>query len=416
MDVHSVEICESPSRADHMRLSATVSYETERAPGAGSAPPKGHAEEENIWFEVHRDFGAMLTTTGNPWLACLSPLAATLGESLRIDAPVDLILLENVRELLRIWRTWYPHLLESEIHAPTIRGAASLESRTASFFSGGVDSFFTVLRHDAGHGTPRSMGIDDLLFIRGFDLPRSNRTALDTVSDRLGTVADALGKRLVVVEMNLRETRFAEANWSGLTHAAALAAAGLTLERGYGTLLIPSSAGYRDLRSWGSHPLTDPLFSTSGTDVLHDGPAFMRVEKTEYVTGSEVALAALRVCWKSETGDNCGHCNNCYRTMLTLELLGALDRCATFDRGDLDLRQARRIYCSRSFDVRQFGYIRDLAETRGRSDIASAIRASLRGSARLTDRITRVRALRDRRVAWRWVPGLERWMLRRWVQ
>ena len=121
--------------------------------------------------------------------------------------------------------------------------------------------------------------------------------------DRLETVADALGKRLVVVEMNLRETRFAEANWSGLTHAAALAAAGLTLERGYGTLLIPSSAGYRDLRSWGSHPLTDPLFSTSGTDVLHDGPAFMRVEKTEYVTESEVALAALRVCWKSETGD-----------------------------------------------------------------------------------------------------------------
>ncbi|HEX4935978.1 MAG TPA: hypothetical protein VFV33_22515, partial [Gemmatimonadaceae bacterium] len=255
--------------------------------------------------------------------------------------------------------------------------------RAASFFSGGVDSFFTALRHAAHEGTPTTVAIEDLILVHGFDIPLENTQAFARVEASLMQAASSLGKRLVTVATNLRQTRFADTDWSRLSHGAALAAVAHALGGRYGTVLIGSSAGYRDLRFWGSHPLTDPMFTSSTTRIIHDGPAFMRVEKTAYVARSPVAMQHLRVCWQSDDGGNCGACNTCYRTMLALEALGALAQCATFDRRALDLRQAARIFCRHDYDVRQFGYVLALARARGREDIAAAVEHSLRASRRL---------------------------------
>ena len=89
----------------------------------------------------------------------------------------------------------------------------------------------------------------------------------------------SLGKRLMLVATNLRDTRFGKTDWPGLSHGAALAAVGHALGNRYGTVLIGSSAGYRDLRFWGSHPLTDPMFTSSRVRILHDGAAFIRDDR-----------------------------------------------------------------------------------------------------------------------------------------
>jgi hypothetical protein len=157
------------------------------------------------------------------------------------------------------------------------------------------------------------------------------------------------------------------------------------------------------------------MFTSSRTTVLHDGAAFMRVEKTEYVARSPLAMRHLRVCYRSEDGGNCGQCNNCYRTMLALETLGALEGCATFDRSSLDMDRAGRIFCQQDFDVRQFGYVLELARRMGRPDVERAVNRSLRDSARLTRRIARLRALRDFPLLWRWAPQWERQMLGGWI-
>jgi len=292
---------------------------------------------------------------------------------------------------------------------PGTNGAPHRSSR------GGVDSFFTALRHANGEGTPRTEEIDDLIFIHGYDIPLENGAAYSATLPVLERAAEELDRRLVVTATNLRATRFGATDWCRLSHGAALAAVGLALEPAYATCLIPSSAGYRDLRFWGSHPLTDPLFSTSTTRVVHDGPAFMRAEKTEYISTSNIALRALRVCWRSASSLNCNACNNCYRTMLTLEALGALGRCSTFDSGALDLRRAERIYCPHSYDIRQYGYVRDLAERNGRADIVRAVDRSLTGSARLKKRVDFLRGMRDRRILWRWAKPLEDRLLREWL-
>lgn len=401
MELRGVELTPSPRASGLVRLSGKVTYD------AGA--------DEEYWFDVASPQPDVLTTSGNPWLACLAPVAATIGEPLRLGPAVDAELLENIRELLRVWRAWYPALRDVPIEARADGPAPTAGRRTAAFFSGGVDSFFTVLRHANGEGTPRTEHVDDLIFIRGFDIAIDNEAAHSATLPALRRAAEELDRRLVVVDTNLRETRFGATDWCGLSHAALLAAVGLALESVYDTVLIPSSAGYRDLRFWGSHPLTDPLFSTSRTRVVHDGPAFMRTEKTRYIATSDIALRALRICWRSRSGSNCGSCNNCYRTMLTLEALGALDRCSTLDSALLDLRRAERIYCPSSYDIRQYGYVAELAAGNGRPDIVRAVERSLAGSAKLKKRIDFLRRMRNRPVAWRWAKTLEDRLLRGWL-
>ena len=160
MELRDVELTESPGGSGFVRLSGRVTYDE-----------AAHADEE-YWFDVASPQADLLTTSGNPWLACLAPVAATIGEPLRLGPAVDARLLENIRELLRVWTAWYPRLEDVPIEAQVDGPAPAPERRTAAFFSGGVDSFFTVLRHANGDGTPRTEHIDDLIFIRGFDIAR----------------------------------------------------------------------------------------------------------------------------------------------------------------------------------------------------------------------------------------------------
>jgi hypothetical protein len=370
---------------------------------------------EDVWLEVRDQDAEALTVSGDSFLAWLAPLASLRHEALQLDAPVDALLLEHVREVVRVWCSWYPQMDDVRIDAPATAAPAASGRIAASMFTGGVDSFFTVLRHDAGEGTPSTVRISDLLYIHGFDVPLANMAAWTHVTSSLQRAADALHKRLVLAASNLRDTRFGATDWPRLSHGAALAGVGHALGARYDTILIGSSAGYRDLRFWGSHPLTDPMFTSSVVRILHDGAAFMRAEKTAYVSRSAIALRHLRVCWKSTAGDNCGECNNCYRTMLALDALGVLDECATFDRASLDMERAAHVFCRYDFDVRQFGYVIDLAHRAGRPDIVKAVTRSLAGSQQLMRRLALVRTLRAQPLARRWADTLERRLMRGWI-
>jgi hypothetical protein len=402
MELRDVGIEASPRAEGWTRLWGDVGYAS------------GEAIVERYWLEVPADAATALSTSGDAWLAWLTPLAAALGEPLELRVPCDTALLRDMRELVRVWTAWYPALSQISIDAPqsTAGGAGD---RVASFFSCGVDSFFTALRHANGDGTPESRQIDDHLLVWGFDIPLSNERAFQRVRASATQAAGEMGRRLVPIVTNLRETRFREADWSLLTHGAALAGVAHGLGAAYHAALIPSSAGYRDLRRWGSHPLTDPMMSSSRVRIEHDGPAFMRVEKTKYVAGHPVALRHLRVCYRDPEGGNCGRCNGCYRTMLALEALGVLERTDTFDRRWLDLRRAEHVYLTKDFDVRQFGYVLELARAEGRTDIARAVTRALRNSRRRERWVRLARRCRDAPVAWRWAPAWERWLLRAWI-
>jgi hypothetical protein len=398
MKVSTPKVELSPLGEGRQRALVTVVYEK------GIHPP------EDVWIDVPGSAGG-ITTSGNPWAVALLPLAATLDEPLTLPAPVDATLLENLKQVLRVWRSWYPYVADVPI---TVDGEATPGSargdRVGALFSGGVDSFYTLLRERGDAHPSERVNIQDLITIWGFDIPLANAEAFGRLRARFRQVAAAGGKGLIDVATNLRETRWREANWGEIGHGCALAAVCHALEGRLGCVLIPSTGGYRDLHPWASHPLTDPLLSSAGLTFIHDGASARRVDKLETIRGSQSALRELRVCWRGESDRNCGRCTKCLRTMIALELLGSPSESA-FPRSGVLVHEAKRLHCRWSWDYRELRDLVALARTRGRSDLAEALESAMRQS-RLRGRLLSIVTDGDRRPRGRLASTLERLILR----
>ena len=367
MELVSVRIEESPHVAGRVRLVGDVAYDDR--PGT-----------EAYWFEVDEEYAGALSLSGSPWLACLLPLAVTLGQKLRLGAPVDPLLAANAPRLMETWKTWYrkrfPHLRVVAIEAEFEKSPpVPVASETGAFFSGGIDSFFTILcnaEHEDRSAFPR---IDRLLWVGGFDLPiGSPEEEFVRLRARLADAARGLGLGFLDVRTNLRTTRFREASWGHVAHGCALASVALALESQFRAVYIAASYETGLLRPWGTHPDTDPLLSTRSTRFIHDGLGARRCEKTERVSRSDVAMRSLHVCFRSGTADNCCDCRKCLLAMLTLEVTGAMPRCSVFPRR-LNLDRVRRVYLRGPYYWRLYSDVLDRARAAGRTDIAKAIEA-----------------------------------------
>ncbi|MEO5580481.1 MAG: hypothetical protein ABIR58_07460 [Gemmatimonadaceae bacterium] len=335
-------------------------------------------DSEEYWYEVPESRADKLSVTGNPWLACLLPLAATLGEPLSISLPVDKALKANAARLMSIWRAWYPDLFEVPVQAevetsPQARG----QGRVGAFFSGGVDSFFTLLRDRATAVPAERRPIQDLITVCGFDIAVERSGAFGSLLDRHRDIADRLGHELIDVTTNLRRTRWAEARWGYLAHGAGLASIALAFEQRFDAVYIAGSGGYRKFLPWGSHLVTDPLFSTGNTAIVNDAAAYLRTEKIGILASSQLALEFLRVCYESPNEDNCGRCSKCVRTMVALDLFGALSDCKTLPHPSDLIDRVARIDCSSFADFRELEDLRRVAESMKRLDVVIALDRSI---------------------------------------
>jgi len=255
-------------------------------------------------------------------------------------------------------------------------------SRAASFFSGGVDSFFTLLRHSEGPDWPGRINLNDIICIAGLDIKLHNEKAYRRMFDDNRRVAENLGKELIDIVTNIRDTCWWKSGYGRLAHGPGLAGIGLLLEKRYNKVLIPASHSYDNLSPWGSHVLSDPLLSTKSTKIINDGAGFTRVERTELVSKSDVAMRSLRVCWASQSDKNCQSCEKCYRTMITLMLFGSLNRCSTFDESNLKIEKIRKMYIEKVAEYLHRD-IKSLALRKRRTDVALAIDCAIKRSKRI---------------------------------
>ena len=365
MEVREIRLDTSPEDSSRVRLTARVAYA-----GGGS---------QEYWYDVPESCAGELSTSGNPWLALLLPLAASLDHTISIASPVDANLRANASRVSAIWRSWYPNLSSPGIDAE-LDGAGPIAEgeRTASLFSGGVDSLFTLLRDRATAAPGERRTITDLITVWGFDIPIDDRAAFGRLRDRHRALADSVGVEFIDVATNIRTTRWREASWGYLAHGPALASVALLFEKRFGAVYIPGCGGYRKLLPWGSHLVTDPLFSTRSTAVVHDAAAYLRIEKIEFLSKSELALDSLRVCWESLSDANCGECGKCVRTMVALELFGALDQCKTLPNPPDLVARASSMTCSHFAEFREVEDLRRLAKSLGRKEVLGALNQSVR--------------------------------------
>ena len=277
----------------------------------GSAVLAGSIDGFRVYYRFPAEY-ASRRIRADAFLATALLPAMRAGRSIVVshDVPVSPRLLAAMDVLQDIFHLWYPGLTKVAISASK-SPAESHSQGVASFFSGGVDGSYTFLKHQDE--------ITHLVFVQGVDIQVDNDSLYAEALAANQQFAVRWGKTLIPLRSNIRRFLHPRGTGWSISHGAGLASFAYSL--GFPRTFIAATHTYAELFPWGSHPLTDGLWSTEGTEVIHDGAESGRTEKLRRVAACPDALQLLRVCWQ-DAGYNCGRCEKCLRTMVSLRLLG----------------------------------------------------------------------------------------------
>jgi hypothetical protein len=267
-----------------------------------------------------------LAADATPWLAPAALIGMRKGRDVVVYGDVSATAVQGSTKAQETLSSWFPEILqEVTITAPmpTERTATSNQRGVGAFFSGGVDSYYTTLKH--------LDEITHLIFIHGFDIDLSNDDLAERTLAALRKSASELGKELIEVRTDLRSRLDRNRlNWGLQGHGALLAHVGIALSTIVEKIYVPSSYTADQLHPWGTHPDLDPHWSTDAVEFVHDGVEASRAAKMERFIDEDAAMNNLRVCWwNDDNAYNCGECEKCLRTMINLYIAGGLERCAT---------------------------------------------------------------------------------------
>ena len=267
---------------------------------------------DRVFFRIPRQFE--LDCRGEPFLGIALLEAMVRNVDIRIEdsMPISEKVYKMLPELQAVYASWNSNLSKVNIHA-RIEPCKDVYDPVACYWSGGVDSSHTLLRN--------MTEITHLIMLGGFEYKADNTPESWRQLVKKQTVfARNIGKELIPVETNAkRVTDQRKISWA-MAQGLILASMGSLLK--CKRIYIGSGNTYNHLIPWGTHPLTDPMWSTESTEIIHYGAGFGKGEKMIDLCKNQNILDNLQVCWRNPHR-NCGECEKCVRTMTGLYLLEA---------------------------------------------------------------------------------------------
>jgi len=284
--------------------------------------------EDVVYFRFDKKDEDYIFSDASPFAAALLMPSMRQGEDLIIHGSISEALYHGMQQIVGIMLEWNIGLHPISIKADTIVKDIQEDPTTvATFFSGGVDSFYTFLKHKKD----TTDKLTHFLLVDGYDIDPRNTDLWKSTLANVEQVARTEGIKLITAKSNIHQLLNPILAW-GYAHGGCLAAIALCLRRKLGKVYIPSSFSLAQQIPWGSHPSTDHLWGTEKLIFVHDGTDVTRLEKVKReVAKSPVALTHLRVCYMNvRDAYNCSRCEKCLRTMIILRIAGALDQAETF--------------------------------------------------------------------------------------
>ncbi|MBV1904606.1 MAG: hypothetical protein KUG75_00900 [Pseudomonadales bacterium] len=321
---------------------------------------------EELWFRLPNKYfngsvaDALLSSAFFPAMAqpaSINPNDDAHVLSLPEQYPVSPKLMAAFPMLQDVFRSWCPRLQPISIVAEPEKSPKFIEG-TASMFSGGVDSVYTVLKHKDE--------ITHLVYIAGYEHVLDEE-ALARTTQYLTQFAETYNKLLIVVETNQIDFFTKLKIGRDIYHGNAMAAVAHLL--GFEKVYIPSSDAYSELQPWGSHALTDPVWSSDSVQIVYDGGPEGRIDKIDYLDKHSDAMQHVLVCW-NEAETNCCVCNKCLRTMIAMQLLNI--HSPKFPK-PLQIKNIRQARFKTAVDSQLFTECLDGARTRGNHQLVRAM-------------------------------------------
>lgn len=276
-----------------------------------------------LWYRVPESQACFLSLSADAVTVAAIFAAMRYADLLHVHGQVSPSLLSNLIEFQTAWSRWVPEKyrvigISADLE---IEEVVDVPFDSVMAFSGGLDSCFTAWRHTKGRQGRLVQNVSAGVMVHGFDIPVSEQDVFKRAVDNSRYLLESVGLRSLNVATNFRDLGDV---WID-AHGAAIASVLHLLKRGFRGGVVASSHVYNAMRyPWGSNPITDPLLSSVGFRVHHDGCGFNRRQKAGVVAAWPEAMLGLRVCWQGAQKDkNCGICLRCVATAMCFELENA---------------------------------------------------------------------------------------------
>lgn len=147
----------------------------------------------------------------------------------------------------------------------------------------------------------------------------------------------------------------------------------LALEKGIKKYYASSTNEYEEIKAFSKY-MKDfdmaefcesyliPLIRTENLELIVDGCQYRRTEKTENISGWEVANKYLNVCIHSEDGTNCSRCSKCMRTLIPLDAMGKLDKFSRVFDFEVYRKHVHYNKCFFKANERKIGFAKDIID------------------------------------------------------
>ncbi len=359
---------------DELRVQAHYQLET---PFSVELPPY-------IAFTFPKIYKDFLANTMEPYVMAVLFLAMKTNEDIHVEGTLSPHFLYNMQEYQQNFIFFSKEKLSQiNIIPDNIQTDNNVSQQTLACFSGGVDSFYSLIKNQQLPSSLASYKVSHAVFIKGFDffLPQHEGNYEKIYPHYKKMLLEQFGIDLIPVSTNFRHVieHFNVYPWEA-THGAALGSIGLLFKGGFDRYLIASSDAYDTLiDGWGSHPIPDRLIATESFRSLHHATEASRFEKTTFLAHQPATYDHLRVCWEKPNGlQNCGQCSKCLQVMMYLEHEDKLQHYTSFPK-EIDLALVKKAKISKN-DPFFFGFVRSFIQklkAKEKHELAHAIEVSL---------------------------------------
>jgi exopolysaccharide biosynthesis predicted pyruvyltransferase EpsI len=282
------------------------------------------AQERRLWFSVPEEYASCLDKRVDSFVI------ATLMDAMYRDRPLQVVggkisasLANHLQVFQTVWDAWRKDYQAVNLDVELVDDIDIAPSkRPLLAFSGGLDSAYSSwkLKNDP------AMENFAALMVHGLDIPLTDQPGFDNAFLRARKMLDPIDVELIPMRTNFRAVH-GDQHWE-YRHATGIAGALTLLQGSFSSGIISSTLPNTMQSFWGSNPTTDPLLGSRGFPINHYGDEAPRLEKFKQLRNWKDGLDNLRVCWQGLEHDrNCGHCNKCLMTRLSLFILELKQNC-----------------------------------------------------------------------------------------
>lgn len=287
-------------------------------------------KEPVFWVEYSKAVeGIPLGIAVIPFVVNVLPIVWLSDATLEVDE-LDKAFHDNIIHFKKGYIDMYPMLdFKGNIQVKRICETSNKSfGGVATFFSGGVDAFATLIAHAAEKPV--------LLTVWGADIKHDDLEGWKNVLSHTEATVGLFGVDSIQIKSNFRYfinesalssfvKKSGDGWWHGFQHGIGLIGHAAPIAVKYGLYKVYIASSYtqqdRGLVTCASDPTIDNFVHYGCCQTVHDQYEYSRQEKIQHIceyvkkSGKQISL---RVCWQSSGGENCCLCEKCYRTMMGL--------------------------------------------------------------------------------------------------